>query len=127
MTASILCALWALFALGIGLYSLLGAENLIETMMSDPAIWDQISPLYSKEELESGFFLVGVTFTASGALAAISSLLCVTKRFYIIALVACIISSAFALVALIGVIGFLVAYLIYRGKNEFKDQKPNTI
>ena len=99
---------------------------MIELLKSDPTLWEQFSQYFTEQQLRDDFFLTGVTMTGSGAFAAFTALLCIIKRFYVVALIACIISSIFALPAIIGVVGFIVAYLIYRARNEFKDYSPKT-
>jgi len=59
-------------------------------------------------------------------LAAVTAALALLRRFNMAALIACIISSVLALVLLVGVVGFIVAYFLYKSKEEFKDYKVTT-
>jgi len=61
-------------------------------------------------------------YIVSGACAAICAILCIIRKFYILALILCIIGSALVLLSIAGIVGMLCAYWIYQGKYHFIDQ-----
>ncbi|MDR1690274.1 MAG: hypothetical protein LBR42_00330 [Candidatus Methanoplasma sp.] len=124
MTVTILSLIWALIALALGLYLALGVDSIINNFMSIPEIWDLMLETYTEESLRSALIIEGSVLAVSGGLALVTAILSLKKRLYIIALITCILSSIFGLVMLVGFIGFIVAYLIYKAKDEFVDNKP---
>jgi len=113
----ILSLAWAVSALFFGLYCILEAGP-IEAEMWNSLIEQGIYPGDLDFDLHTFIVAFGAITAASGALAAITAFLCFVKRFYIIAFVACLISSF--LVLPIGIIGIIVAFAILKSKSEFK-------
>jgi len=119
LIVGILSAIWALIALILGLYLVFSAEAIVGEL--DSATWDiLIDSGLTYDDITGVLVMIGAIIAASGALAAVTAVLSFTKRFYVVALIACIISSILGLIILVGAIGFFVAFFIYKAKNEFK-------
>ena len=114
-------AIWAIFALAFGIYFIVRADYLVTLL--DQNELDLIASI----GYTTFFFIIGTLIILSGAFAFITVVLCVLKKYYFIALAACIISALFGLIMIVGVMGFLVAFLIYRSKHEFKIAKGNVL
>jgi len=116
----VLAAIWALIALAIGLYIILSTDALLAQFDSTPNFWDiWYDAGFTRGDMYGIFQMMGAIIAASGALAALTAILSAVKRFYILALIACILSSLLVITALIGIVGLIVAYLIYKAKDEF--------
>ena len=107
LVPSILIVLWAGFALLVGLVMLIAADIVAEEMES---VWPQIVDL---------IVFLGIILTVSGIMAVIALVCIILKKFYVIALIACMASATIALCVIIGIIGFVSVYLIYKGKDNF--------
>ena len=118
---AILSAVWAVFAIWQGLEGVLAAESAVSGLESSPE-FDFIFELFTHNELVSLIVAVSAVILASGILAAVTAILAGTKRFYTVALVACIFSAALGLIAIVGFVGFIVAYFIHTRKYEFAGQ-----
>jgi ABC-type Fe3+ transport system permease subunit len=120
----ILSAIWAVIAILFGLFLIFVVGSLLLSMdqLADPwyTLWDTYG--FTLDYLHTVVITVGVMFVVSGALAAVTAYLSHKKKFYIGALFTCIISSCLVMIFLVGVIGFIVVYRIYKGKNEFEDK-----
>ena len=112
----IACLLWAAFAIVIGIYYLHSVDSMIDTLMND---YEELFANIGEDYLRSIFVAFGAVFIASGALGAIAGLLCILKRMYIVALITCIIASVLALISVVGIVGFIVAFFIYKNKGGF--------
>jgi lysylphosphatidylglycerol synthetase-like protein (DUF2156 family) len=99
------------------------AESIVAQIESGE-YWDVISEVLTHEWLVTFLTVVGALITASGALAAVTALLTLTKRFYVIALLTCIFSAILGLIVIVGFVGFIVAYLISKRKHEFEVKGP---
>jgi hypothetical protein len=124
MFMGILSALWAAFALIYGIFLIANADSMGESAFSllDPEFWDSVG--ITQEALAGIYLAVGAVLAVSGASALVTAITCFLKKFYIIGLIACIISSICGLIAIIGFIGFIVAYFISKSKNEFAENTP---
>ena len=120
---AILSALWTIFALAIGVY-LIGNADYLTTLLDQNEL-DLIGSLGLS--YIAVFTLFGALIFVSGVFAFITAALCMLKRFYTIALAACLISALFGLFAIVGFIGFIIAFFIHRSKNEFKNTKKNVL
>jgi hypothetical protein len=121
-----LCIGWAVFAILYGLFSILTIDTVIEALKESPALWDSVIEALTEETLRNILLLSGAITILSGILAAIAGALSLKKRAYTAAVVTCIISAAFGLTMLIGFVGLIVAYMIYKSKDEFALNKKTT-
>ncbi|MDR0509267.1 MAG: hypothetical protein LBG63_05565, partial [Candidatus Methanoplasma sp.] len=122
MILGIACFAWAIFALYDGIYTLYNVDGEIEAMkniLMDAGYENLLSEFFEGDSIRNMLIAVSAVIVASGALSAIAGLLCITKRLYIVALITCIIASVLALIFLVGIIGFIVAYFIYKNKDKF--------
>jgi len=119
---AILSAVWAAIALVLGLFFILGADYIMGIFDSTPDFWNIMEDTYgyTRDDIAYSLFVTGAVIAASGAFAAVTAVLSMTKKFHFVALIACIISSLLGLIILVGAIGFIVAYFIYKAKDEFK-------
>ena len=115
--------IWVIFALSIGVYFIINAGNFADLL--DQNELDLITSLgYSVVDV---FSMVGALLIISGVCALISAALCALKKYYYIALAACIMSAVFGLIMILGFVGFIVSFFIYKSKAEFKDSKKNVL
>ena len=115
-------AVWALIGLAFGIYFISSAD-FISSQLGQP-YFDMFAHYGIGAEAVPRFFLVfGTILTVSALLAAVTMVLCITKRYYKAAVAACLISALLTVVIVIGLIGLVVAYYIYSAKDEFKDRK----
>jgi hypothetical protein len=89
---------------------LLGAVLLI--VFSDPNLTG----------IENILSMLASIHIISGICAAICSILCLTRKFYILALALCLIGSILALSSIIGIVGILCVFWIYQEKYQFTGQ-----
>jgi uncharacterized BrkB/YihY/UPF0761 family membrane protein len=119
----VLAAIWAALALWQGLLGIFSAEASVSSVWNDPTLSDAIDILENAgityDFIVSIIVAISLVFTASGALAAVTAVLAFTKKYYTVALVACILSAILALIILIGVIGLIVAYFLTKEKDAF--------
>ena len=117
----VLSAIWAIVALAFGLYLIFARESLLAYFDSLPDFWDTMYDLYgaTRDDTFNSLYFTGIVMAASGALAALTAILAAIKRFYILALIACILSSIIGLFVIVGFVGFIVAYLIYKARGNF--------
>ena len=120
----ILSLAWGLYALYSGTNMALTAEATLNSVFSsyDPTFWDGKGT--NLDTLITFITVAGVLISLSGIFALITAITSFFKRFYIVALVSCIISSVLALVIIIGIVGLIVAYFIHISKEDFKDANP---
>ena len=110
---------WAVIALGFGLYYIFGVDALLAEL-SDMLYEYELELSDLGFDLYNFIIIYGAIIAASGALALVTAICCLMRRFYIIALIACLISSFLGLAFFfVGIIGFIVAFVIYKSKNEF--------
>ena len=126
LVIGIFSVIWALCGIGLGLDTILTADEFIsQTDSLMPGFWDAMEEFgITADYIESMIVSIGAVITVSGLLAAITAVLSFAKRQYTIALIACILSSILALILLVGIIGFIVAYFITQAKEEFVDSSP---
>jgi len=67
-----------------------------------------------------------ILLVVSGACAGICATLCLTRKYYTLTLVLCIIGSIVALTFIVGIVGLICAYFIYQGKYYFKEQEESS-
>ncbi|MCL2509926.1 MAG: hypothetical protein FWF07_02465 [Methanomassiliicoccaceae archaeon] len=122
----VMSLIWAAFGLVVGLVLVFYANSIVDQMVqSDPSSLDVFDALGVSAYDFS--VMLGTIFAVSGALAAITAALCLMKKFYIVTLVICIISAVLVIWLLIGIVGLIVAFLIYRAKHEFKGGNRNIL
>lgn len=123
MIAGILSLISAVLALVIGTYYILDAEavgrSIYETR--ETGLWDAAG--FGLDTIVLVCTAVGALLIVSGVLALIAAAASFVKRSYAVALTVCIISAVLGLMMLVGIIGFVAAYVIYKAKNDFKDNK----
>jgi uncharacterized BrkB/YihY/UPF0761 family membrane protein len=119
----VLSAIWAAIALWWGLDAFFSAEASMDAIWNDPAFGGTIDMLeefgITYDFMVSMVIAIGVVFIVSGALAAITAVLALTRKYYTVALIACILSAVLALIIIIGAIGLIVAYMLTKEKGEF--------
>ncbi|MCL2148910.1 MAG: zinc ribbon domain-containing protein [Methanomassiliicoccaceae archaeon] len=119
---AVLSAAWAAVALILGVAILLVAESFTEQFMAMPEFLDLMEEYgytITFDEMLSSILMFGAVVAASGVLAAVTAALALAKRLYPVALIACILSSVLGLIILVGAVGFIVVYLIYRDRGDF--------
>jgi hypothetical protein len=115
MWISILSFLWAVSAIALGFYYILAADAIAQE-----AIIALENMGYDVNfDLTAVAIVLGALMLSSGILAAVSGAFSFIKRFYIAALVTCIISAALAMIFLVGLFGLIVAFFITKSKDEF--------
>lgn len=125
-TVFVLSAVWAFIALASGSYFFFATDSVVGFFEPMPTVWDMLNGIsFARDDFYDSIRLTGATLMASGAMAALTTALVRIRKLYIVALVACIISSIFGLYVLVGFVGFIVAYMIYNGKSEFITDKTN--
>lgn len=116
--SGILCGIWAFLALYIGLSVIFNLTAAIDgVILAEPDAWAELMEGITRESFENILVGIGYVFIISGAMSAVTMVLCLWKKHYKVALVCCIISSLTAL--FFGVIGLVVAYLIYTNRDGF--------
>ncbi|MFA7150176.1 MAG: zinc-ribbon domain-containing protein [Candidatus Methanomethylophilaceae archaeon] len=120
MWVSIFLGIFVLFSVVIGAYCAFDVNVIMETLKSDPDVWSELLTHYTETEIRNAFVLVGYYVLLAGVVGAVSLILCVTKRFWIVALVTCAAASILMLPTIIGpIIGLIVSYLLYTAKPAF--------
>ena len=114
----ILSAVWAVIASLIGIYMISIANSLVAEMGQD-TLNTFLNLGYTQDDVVNLIIAIGAVILASGLMAAVTAILSFLKKFYIIALITCIISAVLGLIILIGFVGFIIAYLIHNRKHEF--------
>jgi len=66
------------------------------------------------------FGTVGIIFAVSGVLSIVAGIFSKMKRNFIIAFIACLLSSIIALVGVFGIIGLIITYFLYKSRYAFK-------
>jgi len=112
--------IWAIIGIVSGVCFLLFIDALTDFIIDSP-IWESVADLYGGEEgIRNSITQSGTFLLISGVLAAVTGILCRMKRYFLVALIACIAGSALMLTEIIGIVGFITAYLIYVSRGEFK-------
>ncbi|MDR2698727.1 MAG: zinc ribbon domain-containing protein [Candidatus Methanoplasma sp.] len=125
VVAAVLSIIWALIALGLGIYFTLWVDSLMDLINSTPEYLEILNEYgITTSDMSSVLYMIGAVLIASGLFAAISAALCLMKKFYIVALIMCILASVLVITALVGIVGLIVAYLIYKGRDEFAVSSP---
>jgi membrane associated rhomboid family serine protease len=117
----VLCLIWAVAALLIGLYLALSLDAIVDSM-KDTSNWNTIYDIFgedSEEFARTVMLAAAFLLIASGALSAISGVLCVLRKMYTVAFVACIVASLMVLLSLVGIVGIIVAVFIHKNKDSF--------
>ena len=118
--AVVMSFIWAVIGIISGACFLLFVDALTDLIINSP-IWESVADLYGGEEwVRNSVIQSGSLLLISGVLAAVTGILCRAKRYFLIALIACIAGSVLMLTEIIGIIGFITAYLIYVSRNEFQ-------
>lgn len=120
MLAAILCLLWGLISLYVGLDTLWSVDAVMETF-AEMDLLDALIPYISEAELRSLIVVTAYIFLAGAAASLTAGILAGIKRQYTVAVVSCIIASVLGSLALVGIFGFLVAYMIHKSKGAFVD------
>jgi len=118
LIVGILGMLWAVFALFIGVFMLFATDAVVTEMVND-SIYDAYG--FTAEDWRSLCIITGGMLVLSGIFALISSICCFTKRYFILAFIACIVGSIFSLILFVGFIGLVCVYLIYSSRRNFKN------
>ncbi|MCL1979278.1 MAG: zinc ribbon domain-containing protein [Methanomassiliicoccaceae archaeon] len=127
MVFGLLSAIWAIAAIGLGLNYILSADAIASELDSYEGIWEALYDAGITYDTIVGWItIIGAVLVSSGVFAAVTALLCLIKRAYTVALIACILSSVLGLVVLLGAIGFVVAYFLSKEKNNFIDNASKT-
>lgn len=113
----IMLAIWTIFAAYVGLSSVLNMDYMIEVLKSDPASWTQLMTIMTEAEIRQILAWVGCMFITSAVFSAVSLVLCATKKYFTIALIACVIAVFASMI--FAIIGVFVIYLIYKSKEYF--------
>lgn len=121
LTIAVLDAVWVLIALICGLEVLLNGAELIAAMKADPGIWDIVAPLFSEAQILQMFGVMGAVFIVSGISAAVSAALTVKGRHYKIAMASLLIAAVTGTAFAVGIVGFVIAFLLSKAKNCFTD------
>jgi uncharacterized Zn finger protein (UPF0148 family) len=95
------------------------------------ALWGGFASVLALESFDPSFLnvdvLSGLLLTISAVLAYITVVLIMERKFFYCALIACILSAVFGLVIIMGAVGFVAAFLIYKSKKEFKPVEKKLI
>jgi len=112
---AIMGGIWAFFALMVGIVCIVSLDAMMDAMI------EVYGNTFDVEFLETIILIVGYCLLASGILSVISVVLCATRKYYTIALITCIVGSLLALLCtiIIGILGFIAAYWIYKSKDWF--------
>jgi len=114
----ILSAVWAVIAVLLGIYVISAADTIVSNLGPD-TLNTFMNLGYGPDDIANMITIIGAVILASGVFAAVTAVLSFLKKFYFIALIACIISAVLGLSLLIGLVGFIVAFLIHSSKHEF--------
>jgi len=118
----VLSIIWALIAFYLGYTFDVNGQYMIDQLKANAELWQQIiNSGITEQMLLDSFTYLGYFMFASAILTVLTAVLCGLKRFYIVALIACIIASLCALTMIAGIIGLIVVFLIYKSKNAFVD------
>jgi len=122
---AVLSAAWAIPAMIAGIFLIVSADYIVSLV--DSGTMDILLDYgFTANDFVTLYVVIGALLVASGALAAIASVLAFLKKYYIIALIACIISSLLVIMFLVGIVGIIVAYFLAKSKHEF-DNKTNIL
>jgi magnesium-transporting ATPase (P-type) len=116
---SILSFLWAIAAISMGFYYMVAADAIVEETL---IILDDMGYVINFD-LAQLIIIFGALMLSSGILAAVTGVFSLLKRFYVVALVTCILSAALAMIFIVGFFGLIVAFFIYKSKDEFTDNR----
>ncbi|MDL2241787.1 zinc-ribbon domain-containing protein [Bacteroidales bacterium OttesenSCG-928-L03] len=119
----VLSAIWAIIALYAGAMMVNDVDFIIDLMKEDPATWEKIAAY--EEVLRTTLIAVGALMIVNGALCIVTAITCIMEKYYIVAFGSCLIASILLLIALVGIVGLIMSYFIYKNKDSFKEQ--NTI
>lgn len=120
MWISIFIGVFVFFSVIMGAYCAFGINAIMETLRSNPDVWGEILTYYTEAEIKNAFVFGGYYLLSAGIVGAISLILCITKRFWIIALITCLLASFIMLPTVLGfIIGLVVTYLLYTARPAF--------
>lgn len=120
MWVSIFLGIFVLFSVVIGAYCAFDVDAIMEALKSDPDVWSEVLTQFTETQVRSSLVLVGYYVLLAGVVGAVSLVLCVTKRHWIVALVTCVAASIIMLPTVLGLmIGLIVSYLLYTAKPAF--------
>jgi len=124
IVVAILAAIWAFIALAFGLYIIFATDSILAVLDSTADFWDTVYEYgLTRSDIANSIAMLGAIIAASGALAAITAVLAAIKKFYVVALITCILSALIVVLGLVGIVGLIIAYLIYRARDDFVDSK----
>jgi predicted nucleic acid-binding Zn ribbon protein len=120
MWISIFLGVFVFFSVIMGAYCALDVNAIIDALKSDPEVWAEVLTYYTEAEIRSAFVFGGYYLLSAGIVGAISLVFCIIKKFWIIALIMCLLASLIMLPTVLGfVIGLVVTYLLYTAKPAF--------
>lgn len=121
VTIAILSLIYAVFAIIFGTYAVLMIDVFIEFLkVEDPALWEEFMKIIAEDKLRDSMLLVGALFILSGVFAAITGIFAAIKKYYVVTLICCIISTVLGAILLIGLFGIIVVVLITSSKDSFQ-------
>lgn len=118
MLVAALCGIYVLIAAYFAYVLMTQTDSLISSLQNSE-YWQDIAGVLSEDDIRNMIAMMGYAMAVSGVFSAIAAGLCATGRKYTIALVCCISASLCGMVMLMGAFGLVVAYLIYRYKENF--------
>lgn len=112
--------IYAVFSIVMGSSMISMTDAVIEALKGETEIWEELMNLTTEDELKNMMVYLGAAVVLSGVFAAITGILSALKKYYIIALICCIISTLLGAIILIGLAGIIIAVLIVSSKYAFK-------
>ena len=111
--------LWIIIVLGL-IWTVIAILTSIEAFFETEAIAEMVDPgPFDIQFIKSMVIALGVMFLISGIMSLITAVLAFVRKFHTAALVCCIFGSILAVISLVGIIGLILAYFLYKAKNEF--------
>jgi len=122
MIAGALSVVLAAVTIALGLYAIITSGTLADTLVSsftqqDMTVYDEYEIL--RDYIADLLVVSGAMLVASGALSVVTAITAFEKKMYVVSLSTCVVSMVLSLSMLIGLVGLVVVYLIYRSKDEF--------
>jgi hypothetical protein len=108
-----------------GIYRLVDVDSIINLVLNDP-YWSQLVANYgmSESEVRSIIENFGYAALASGIFGLIVAATCFMRRFYFVALLACMMSALFGTAGFFGLIlGLIVFWMILSSRYGFKEHE----
>lgn len=123
----ILCIIWAVIAV-LSAISILFSDvaGIVNQAFDEETVRQLIEAGFTQQDIDSIkdatvrlAYVIGGFLLASGILAIVSAVYCFKRKRYNVAVWTAMLSTVCGIPVVVGIFGFLVAYMIYRNKDSF--------